>query len=54
MKLDYAARWVDTLEGLRKHAQNTEAALLPATSAGPLAEVRRVLAKTREFASELS
>ena len=49
--LDYAAKWADTLEGLRRHAQETDAVLLPTTSAGPLSEIRRVLAEAREFVS---
>ena len=51
--LNYAAKWADTLEGLRRHAQETDAVLLPTTSAGPLNEIRRVLAEAREFASRL-
>jgi len=50
--LDYAAKWADTLEGLRRHAQETDAVLLPTTSAGPLGEIRRVLAEAQEFVSE--
>lgn len=49
--LDYAAKWADTLEDLRRHAQETDAVLLPTTSAGPLSEIRRVLAEAREFIS---
>jgi hypothetical protein len=49
--LDYAAKWADTLEGLRRHAQETDAVLLPTTSAGPLSEIRRVLTEAREFVS---
>ena len=49
--LDYAAKWADTLEGLRRHAQETDAVLLPTTSAGPLSEIRRVLAEARQFVS---
>ena len=49
--LDYAAKWADTLEGLRHHAQETDAVLLPTTSAGPLSEIRRVLAEARQFVS---
>jgi len=51
--LDYAARWAETLEGLRGHAQETDARLLPMTSAGPLSEIRRILAEAREFAATL-
>lgn len=51
--LDYATKWADTLEGLRRHAQETDAALLPTTSARPLSEIRRVLAEAREFVSRL-
>jgi hypothetical protein len=51
--LEYAAKWADTLEGLRRHAQETDAALLATTSAGPLSEIRRVLAEAREFVSRL-
>ena len=43
--LDYAAKWADTLEGPRRHAQETDAVLLPTTSAGVLSEIRRVLAE---------
>lgn len=50
--LNYAAKWADALEGLRRHAQETDATLLAATSAGPLGEIRRVLAEAREFVSE--
>jgi len=49
--LDYAAKWADTLEWLRRHAQETCAVLLPPTSAGPLSEIRRILAEAREFVS---
>lgn len=49
--LDYAAKWADTLEGLRRHAQETDALLLPTSSAGPLSEIRRVLAEAQEFVS---
>jgi len=52
--LDYAAKWADTLEGLRRHAQETDTVLLPTTSAGPLNEIRRVLAEAREFASKIN
>lgn len=51
--LDYAAKWADTLEELRCHAQETAAVLLPTTSAGPLSEFRRVLAEAREFVSKM-
>jgi len=51
--LQYIAGWADMLEGLRRHAQQTDAALLPTTSAGPLSELRRVLAEVREFVETL-
>ena len=47
--LRYASAWADKLEALREHSAETEASLLSTTSAGPLAEVRRVLAEGREF-----
>ena len=52
--LQYASRWADTLEGLRRHAEETNATLLPTTSAGPLAEIRRVLGEAREFVEGLA
>ena len=52
--LQYASRWADTLEGLRRYSEETDAALLPMTSAGPLAEIRRVLEEAREFAEGLA
>jgi len=52
--LEYAAKWADTLEGLRRHAKETDATLLPTTSSGPLSEVRRVLAEAREFVATLN
>lgn len=51
--LQYIAGWADLLEGLRRHAQQTDPALLPTTSAGPLNELRRVLAEVREFVEAL-
>ena len=51
--LHYMAGWADTLEGLRRHAQETDATMLPITSSGPLSEVRRVLAEAREFVDGL-
>ena len=52
--LDYAAKWADTLEGLRRHAQETDAILLSTTSAGPLGEIRRILAEAREFVAKIN
>jgi|GEM_PF-1690493 len=52
--LRYAAAWADKLEALRHSSAETEAGLLSTTSAGPLAEVRRVLAEAREFAESLA
>ena len=52
--LQYASRWADMLEGLRRHAEETNATLLPTTSAGPLAEIRRVLGEAREFVEGLA
>ena len=52
--LEYAAKWADTLEGLRHHAKETDTALLPTMSSGPLSEVRRVLAEAREFVVTLN
>lgn len=52
--LRYVSRWADTLEGLRRHAEETEAGLLPTTSAGPLAEIRRALLEAREFVDGLT
>ena len=51
--LQYIAGWADMLEGLRRHAQATDATLLPTTSAGPLNDLRRVLAEAREFVEGL-
>ena len=51
--LYYMASWADMLEGLRRHAQEMDATLLPLTSAGPLSEVRWVLAEAREFVDGL-
>ncbi|MGI4791127.1 MAG: hypothetical protein ACRYFS_20050 [Janthinobacterium lividum] len=47
--LRYVSGWADTLEGLRRHSEETGAALLPTTSAGPLAEIRRVITEAQEF-----
>lgn len=52
--LRYASAWADKLEALREHSVETEPSLLSTTSAGPLAEVRRVLAEAREFAESLA
>jgi len=52
--LRYASDWADTLEGLRRHSQETDALLLPVTSAGPLAEIRRVMLEAREFVEGLA
>ena len=52
--LRYASGWADTLEGLRRHSEGTDATLLPTTSAGPLAELRRVIAEAREFVEVLA
>ncbi len=52
--LQYASRWADMLEGLRRHSEGTNATLLPTTSAGPLAEIRRVLGEAREFVEGLA
>ena len=52
--LRYVSSWADTLEGLRSHAAETDAALLPTTSAGPLAEIRRVIMEAREFVDSLT
>ena len=52
--LQYASRWADVLEGLRRHAEETNATLLSTTSAGPLAEIRRVLGEAREFVEKLA
>lgn len=52
--LQYASRWADMLERLRRHSEETNAALLPMTSAGPLAEIRRVLGEAREFVEGLA
>ncbi len=51
--LRYASGWADTLEGLRRHSEATDATLLPTTSAGPLAELRRVIMEAREFVEAL-
>lgn len=51
--LQYIAGWADMLEGLRRHALATDATLLPTTSAGPLNELRRVLAEAREYVEGL-
>ena len=51
--LRYASGWADTLEGLRQHSEATDAGLLPTTSAGPLAELRRVIMEAREFVETL-
>lgn len=52
--LQYASRRADMLEGLRRHSEEAEATLLPTTSAGPLAEIRRVLGEAREFVESLA
>jgi hypothetical protein len=52
--LQYASRWADLLEELRRHSEETDATLLPTTSAGPLAEIRRVLGEAREFVEGLT
>jgi len=51
--LRYIARWADQLEGLRRHEEQTESGLLSTTSAGPLAEIRRVTQEAREFVETL-
>lgn len=52
--LRYISVWADKLEGLRRHSADTDAALLPTTSAGPLAEIRRGLQEAREFVDGLA
>jgi len=52
--LRYVSRWADTLEGLRRNSVETDATLLPTTSAGPLAEIRRVITEAQEFVHSLS
>jgi len=52
--LQYASHWADMLEGLRRHSEETDATLLPTTSAGPLAEIWRVLGEVREFVEVLA
>ena len=42
------------LEGLRRHSEETNATLLPTTSVGPLAEIRRVLGEAQEFVEGLA
>lgn len=51
--LRYMTRWAETLEDLRRYAQETDGTLLPVTSSGPLSEIRRVLAEAREFVEGL-
>jgi hypothetical protein len=41
-------------KGLRSHTEETDATLLPTTSAGPLAEIRRVKGEAREFVEGLA
>ena len=52
--LRYASAWADKLEALREHSAETETSLLSTTSAGPLAEVRRVLAEARKFLEDMN
>ena len=52
--LRYISRWSDLLEGLRHQAAATDSTLLPTTSAGPLAEIRRVVAEAQEFVEGLA
>ena len=52
--LRYVSGWADKLEGLRRHSEETDASLLATTSAGPLAEIRRVLQEAREFVDGLT
>lgn len=52
--LRYASAWADKLEALRLHSVETGEAMLSTTAAGPLAEVRRVLAEARKFVEDLN
>ena len=52
--LRYVSGWADKLEGLRQHSEKTEEGLLSTASAGPLAELRRVLREAREFVDGLT
>lgn len=52
--LRYVSSWADKLEGLRRHSEETDDGLLSTTSAGPLAEIRRVLLEAREFVDALT
>lgn len=52
--LRYVSGWADLLEGLRHHASETDPTLLPTTSAGPLAEIQRVIAEAQEFVDGLT
>lgn len=51
--LRYISLWTDQLEGLRRHEEQTKSGLLSTTSAGPLAEIRRVAQEAREFVETL-
>ena len=42
------------MEALRLHSAETEEAMLSTTAAGPLAEVRRMLAEARKFLEGLN
>lgn len=47
--LRYVQKWADTLEGMRRDAEERDATLFPTVSAGPISEIRRVLAEASDF-----
>ena len=47
--LDYIAKWVDTLEGMRRHEAEQNGGVFPTIAAGPLHEIRINLEAARAF-----
>ena len=48
--LDYIAKWVDTLEGMRRYEVEQNGGVFPTIAAGPLHEIRINLEVARAFA----
>jgi hypothetical protein len=48
--LDYIAKWVDMLEGMRLHEAEQNGGVVPTIAAGPLQEIRVNLDAARTFA----
>ena len=48
--LDYIAKWVDALEGMRRYEAEHNGGVFPTLAAGPIQEIRSNLEAARAFA----